>query len=61
MPGLTTDTPGDQQNASVLAEGSTKSAQKSVTFKPAPNATEVEVKISFQWAISFTYKYRRAQ
>ena len=58
--GFTSDIPRDQQGVSVLADGSSKSDQKSMTFKPAPSASELEIKVSFQWAISFTYKYRKA-
>lgn len=60
--GLTTDTPSDQQGANVVAETTSgTSAQQSVTFKPTPGASEIEVRISMHWAITFTYKYRRAE
>jgi hypothetical protein len=60
--GLTTDTPSDQQSANVVAEtASGASAQQSVTFKPAPGASEIEVRIAMHWAVTFTYKYRRAE
>jgi hypothetical protein len=38
------------------------SKSKSTTFKPYPNSSELEVKVSLAYgAVSFVYKYRRAQ
>ena len=59
--GLASDTPSDQQGASVTAENSPATAQKSVRFAPVSNASEIEVRIAFQWAITYIYKYRRVQ
>jgi hypothetical protein len=61
--GLTSSTAGGEPNAYAIGEnGSSASAQKSVTFKPASGASELEVKVGMMWgAATFTYKYRRAQ
>lgn len=64
--GLTTDTPNDDEhriaaaNADKNAGRPTASAQKSITFKPVPSSDELEVKVGIQWAVTYTYKYRRA-
>jgi hypothetical protein len=59
--GLTSDTPDGEQSANAKAlNGSSATAQKSVTFKPASNSSDIEVKIVLMWgSVSFIYKYRR--
>lgn len=64
--GMTSDTPDDDEhrvaaaNADKTAGRPTASAQKSITFKPVPSSNELEVKVGMQWAVTYTYKYRRA-
>ena len=60
--GITSDTPNDDAHRNAYAYGNgSANAQQSVTFKPTANASEIEVKIGLQWAVTFTYKYKRAQ
>lgn len=58
--GLTSDTPDDREHrvAEASGRGSVR-ASKSVNFKPMPNATDIEVRISMHWAVTYTYKYHR--
>ncbi|MCY7349014.1 MAG: hypothetical protein LH614_22720 [Pyrinomonadaceae bacterium] len=61
--GLTSDTPAGERKAEAFAEnGANGSGQKSVTFKPSPNANEIQVEIGLGWGdVRFVYKYRRAE
>jgi|GEM_PF-3745096 len=62
--GLTSDIPADQRRAYAYSgdiAGVSSSAQKSVTFKPVANASEIEVRVGMQYNVTFTYKYKRAQ
>ena len=58
--GIESDTPSDDRAAYAKADAGPSSATKSVTFKPQSNYSEIEVRIGMQWAVEFTYKYRRA-
>jgi len=58
--GLQSDTPSDEWSAYAKSDSGPSSAQKSVTFKPGGSYSDIEVNINIQWAIKFTYKYRRA-
>ena len=55
--GLSSNDP-EHQSASASGNGSA-SASKSVTFKPAGNPSEIEVKVGLHWAVTYTYKYKR--
>lgn len=61
--GIESDTPrGEWLAAANGKNGAPGSGQKSVTFKPSPNANELEVEIGMMWgAVRFVYKYQRAQ
>jgi hypothetical protein len=59
--GLTTETPSEQRIAQTKCPVDVgDAAQTSVTFKPYPNASDVEVKIDVSWGgVVFIYKYKR--
>jgi hypothetical protein len=65
--GLNSDTPNDAEHRGASASADktagrpSASAEKSVTFRPIPNTNEIEVRLAMGWAVTFTYKYRRAQ
>ena len=61
--GIESDTPRGQWLAEANGRnGAPGSGQKSVTFRPSPNANELEVEIGMMWgAVRFVYKYRRAE
>lgn len=60
--GLTSDTPAGERKVHADGKnGAPGSAQKSVTFKPSPNANELTVEIGLSWGeVRFIYKYQRA-
>ena len=63
--GMTSDTPRDEQGAyarSTGQPGQGASAQKSVTFKPDPSASELHITVALHWGgVVFRYTYRRAE
>ena len=61
--GIESDTPRRQWFAQANdTNGASGSGQKSITFKPSPNAGELEVEIGMMWgAVRFVYKYQRTQ
>jgi len=60
-PGCDANIPSDQMSAYGTADAGPTSASKSVTFKPQPSASEIEIRIGLMWGgLNFTYKYRRA-
>jgi hypothetical protein len=58
--GLQSDTPSEEWSAYAKADSGSSSATKSVTFKPVASSSTIEVTITIQWAIKFTYAYRKA-
>lgn len=59
--GLESDTPRNQWVAEANGRnGQNGSGQKTIYFKPSPNAGDLEVEIGLQWgAVRFKYKYQR--
>jgi len=65
--GMTTDTPSDQMNVYAGSKpddptGTGASAQKTITFKPGPSASTVQIVVALHWGgVVFTYVYIRAK
>lgn len=52
--------PAEQTVAYAKAENGTKKEEKTLKLLPRDTATDLEIKVSFMWAINFTYIYRLA-